>query len=139
MSGGFTIDDLDTLKRQVKALLEQFDEVEKVTSAADRVRANQDSSTWSTMPSAQAFATQYRTEMQLIVDSLAEMRHTLEDMSHAIDKGADDLESLEDEVATMFGRLADLTADTVPAPPPAPLLPSPVGPLYAAPDVQRFL
>ena len=52
--------DIDLLEQQVSTLLRLFDRIDVVTARASDVRVAQDSSTWSTMPTAQMFASRYR-------------------------------------------------------------------------------
>ncbi|WP_218022618.1 hypothetical protein, partial [Cellulomonas gelida] len=135
MASGLRIDDLDVLKQQVNALLNQFDEVEAATDKARRVRLNQDSSTWSPFPAATVFAAEYREQLAKIERELRGIRDELENMRTALDKGAADLEATEDEVAAIFARLNTLALT---GPPPAgPVAPDlPVRPT-APPDGNR--
>lgn len=129
MAGSLRIEDLDVLKQQINALLNQFDLVEAATTKTRRVRDRQDSSTWSPFTPATQFANAYRTEIAKVENDLRTIRTELENMRTALDKGAADLEATEAEVEAIFARLNKIAEDGAPLPPAYP------GPTYPGPTV----
>lgn len=70
--------DIELLEQQVSTLLRLFDRIDVVTTRARAVRSNQDSTTWSTMPSAQLFAERYRAEIERLETEFATLRERVE-------------------------------------------------------------
>ncbi len=70
--------DIELLEQQVSTLLRLFDRIDVVTARASDVRSSQDSSTWSTMPAAQTFASMYRAEIAQLETEFATLRERVE-------------------------------------------------------------
>jgi len=67
--------DIDLLQDQVSALLGLFDRIDVVTSEVRQVRVNQDSSTWSTLPTAYQFGMEFRTKVFALEQEFQELRN----------------------------------------------------------------
>ncbi|WP_444664816.1 hypothetical protein ACT17Q_03670 [Cellulomonas sp. CW35] len=135
--------DIELLEQQVSTLLRLFDRIDVVITQASDVRSSQDSSTWSTMPSAQTFAEGYRTEIARLEATFATLRERVELIRDNLRLSASAQSRTDEDVQGQLERFDPKPSTTPYFPPgyPGPVAPGtdplgPQGPVRSGDDLR---